>query len=143
MPDKDLTPNLLDRNLLGLSSRNPDLAARLTTADEDPRLVLAAARSGRPIPAIMESGRARPLYSTIDPERENLRLLETYPGGGFFVFFGFGNGSHILPFLERDRITKLLVVETELGLFKAVLARFDLRRMTLDPRMDFLIDPSP
>lgn len=82
------------------------------------------------------------MHSLVDPEREGSRFLETYPPKGFFIFLGLGCGYHILPFLEYKEVTTLLIIDTGIELFRAILCRIDLRKLLLDPRVSILIDPS-
>jgi hypothetical protein len=82
------------------------------------------------------------MHSLVDPEREGSRFLKTYPPKGFFIFLGLGCGYHILPFLEHREVTTLLIIDTGIELFRAILGRIDLRKLLLDPRVSILIDPS-
>lgn len=138
-----MSQTIIDRNLLGLSASDPALSFRLGRIDENERASFLTSRTGRLVIATESGGRNQPLHSLFDPEKEGLRYLETYPQDGFFVFLGFGCGYQVLPFLDKPNISHFLVIDKDLGLLKAVLSRLDLRRILLDQRVRFLIDPSP
>jgi hypothetical protein len=100
-------------------------------------------KNGKPVAAIRKDGRLQPLHSLFDPEREGARYIETYSQDGFFVFLGFGCGYHITPFLDNDGISNIVIIEKDMGIFKTILSGIDLRKILLDPRVRFLIDPEP
>jgi hypothetical protein len=130
---------IFERNLLSLTSTDPRLAAKLgRTAAANVRFALS--KTQKPV-MIPEGGKA--LHSLFDPEKEGRRLLETYEQDGFFIFLGFGCAYHILPCLSRPGISQILILDTDLSLFKTVLGEIDLRALLMDSRVRFLIDPAP
>lgn len=139
-----MNPSLLERNLLSLSARHPYLVTQLTRIEQDPPHVhFLSSRTQKEVVCIEQDHRLYPMHSLVDPEREGNRFLETYPPKGFFIFLGLGCGYHIVPFLEYKEVTTLLILDTGIDLFRAILGRIDLRKLLLDPRVFILIDPSP
>ena len=135
---------ILDRNLLSLGSTDPFLAARIGRAEESRHVRFLEARTGKPVAACGPPGdKPKILHSLFDPEREGLRLLETFPPDGFYLFLGFGCGYQVLPFLDRKEISQIVILETDLSLMKSIFGAVDLRNILLDPKVRFLVDPSP
>ncbi len=138
-----MNPNILERNLLALSVRDPLLSTRIARAEDPLEVRFLRSRSGHEVVCLERNGQFHPLHSLVDPVREGKRFLETISAQGFFVFLGFGCGYQILPFIERTEVSTLVVLDTGLELFRAVFSRIDLHKLLLDPRVQFLIDPSP
>ncbi len=132
--------NFLERNLLALSSHNTRLSFQIGTAKKSPGLEIVTSRSGHMVPVFIQGNRKLPLHSTFDPKREGNRYARMFPTGGFLVFLGFGAGYHILPFLERNYVSNIIVIDKDIGMFKTVLEAIDLRFLCLDRRVTFLID---
>ena len=132
-----MTP-VLQRNLSALSSGDPALADLLarTPASESVRFL--SARSGKMVPAPVRDGRPRPCHSTVDPEREAGRLAALQPASGYTVALGLGGGYHLGPLLAEPSLGRLLVVERDLGLARAVLERLDLSTALADLRLRLL-----
>jgi len=138
MPDS----SRLDRNLVTLSTRQPDLAARLGAADPAPDLEMIAARTGDPVPQLPRQGRGFPMHSRFDPAAEGRRLAQSAPVG-YLVAFGLGGAYHLHPLLERTTLTGLLIVEKDLSLVRGLLERMDFTRLFADSRVLLLVDPRP
>ncbi len=137
-----MTP-LLQRNLSALSASDPLTAELLawTFAPED--IPFLAARSGRAVPAPMRDGRPHPCHSTVDPEKEARRLAALQPGSGYTVALGLGGGYHLGPLLASPSLGRLLVVEKNAGLARAVLERVDLSIPLADVRLRLLTGLQP
>jgi hypothetical protein len=133
---------IFDRNILSLGSTDPLLASRLGWAELNPRVRFVLSKTHKTVAVLDTPEGARALHSLFDPEREGTRLAETYAPEGFFLFLGFGCAYHILPCLGRSAISRIVILDTDMGLLKAVLGEVDLRALLLDSRVRFLIDPS-
>ena len=127
-------------NLLALSANMPDLSGRLSAVRPSESVLFLRSAGGLPVPAIDSPGRSIPLHSMIDPEREGNRLAERYQGAGYLIFLGIGGGYHIRPFLQQDQVSRILLINHDLSLFRALLERIDLRTILLDPRVRVLIE---
>jgi hypothetical protein len=129
---------VLRRNLSALAACDPavaDLLAR-TPASEDVRFL--SARSGKLVPALLGAGQPRPCHSTVDPVREAERLAAAQPASGYTVVLGLGGGYHLGPLLASPTPGRLLVVERDPGLARAVLERLELSGILADPRLRLL-----
>lgn len=137
----------LERNLLALSGMHPALASALNDSDYDPRFlahVPGSATDGQPIvPGVREGNRDLYFHSRFDPVREGRRVAESFTKPGYYLFLGLGAGYHILPFVSRASVSQIFIVDFGLPLVKSILARVDLRRLFLDPRMTLVVDPGP
>lgn len=135
-----MTQTILERNLLALSSHNTKLSFDVSHAQSGSAVTFVESKTGLPVPTLAYKDRRLPLHSTFDPLKEGFRFSQNYPAGGYTVFLGFGGGYHILPFLERKDISNVVIIDKDIGLFKGVLERIDLRSCILDRRVTFLID---
>ncbi|NOY08067.1 MAG: motility associated factor glycosyltransferase family protein [Spirochaetes bacterium] len=131
------------RNMLALTTNNPELAAYITSLQKTETVKIVTARSGHPVPAVMKNGRLTPIHSTFDPIKEGERYLAIGPKSGYKVIFGFGAGYHILPFLSFKNISSIIVIEKDAALFTSILGLIDLRKILLDSRVRILLDLSP
>ncbi|MBI9103429.1 MAG: motility associated factor glycosyltransferase family protein [Spirochaetales bacterium] len=137
-----IATELLNRNLLALSSRESRLSSLLSQAESSPDVFFQDARNGDPIPVIKKDGRDFPLHSTFNPIKEAAKFAAEYPTGGYIIFLGFGCGYQIEPFLKRENVNNILIIDSNIGYLKAQLKSRDLRKIILDPRVHFLIDSS-
>lgn len=158
--------SLLDANLAALRRRHPGIAERLARARPSGRLTFARARSGATVPLLRTSDRPIALHSLFDPEREATRLynaLTSSPGHAsaartrdtpgtrlgldagdhYLLFEGLGGGYQLVPFLSSLQVHHVLVLETDAGLLKDLLAGIDLTTILSDPRVHLLLDPAP
>lgn len=135
--------NILKRNLLALSSRDPELAAKLSESAEDNSINYIKSKTGHLIPALDINGRLLSFHSKFDPVKEGSRYLETSTDSGFIVFLGMGAGYHIEPFLNAKYISNILIIEKNIGLVKSVIKNIDMRSILMDPRTKILIDTNP
>ena len=132
----------LDRNLIALSARHPELAERLSSIASHPGLSVIPSRKGPLVPVLPREGRPFHFHSRFDPEAEGRRLSEEAPGG-FLVAFGLGGAYHLIPLLERTTLTGLLIVEKDASLLRGILERIDMTRLLSDSRVLILVDPEP
>ncbi|MDR0403541.1 MAG: DUF115 domain-containing protein [Treponema sp.] len=135
---------LFERNLLSLSKSSPELCVRLSAAKTDGNLYrFLVSRTGETIAAlVLPSGSARPLHSTVDPQREAERLTGASGEEGFFVFLGLGGGFAPLAALEKNEQTKqVLVVEYGCDGVAELLCSKDYSGLFGDSRFHLLVDP--
>ncbi|HDQ14610.1 MAG TPA: DUF115 domain-containing protein [Sediminispirochaeta sp.] len=137
------TNGVLSRNMLSLSSAQPALSARIGAQEPSIMVDVVPSKSGEPVPVLFQDDRKYYLHSRIDPEKEGRRFYDSSPYGGYLVFLGFGAGHHILPYLKRNDISGILIIDYDAALFKSILAKIDLRPFFLDSRVRFLIEPQP
>ncbi|MDF1568571.1 MAG: 6-hydroxymethylpterin diphosphokinase MptE-like protein [Spirochaetaceae bacterium] len=133
---------ILDRNLVALSTRQPDLASRLSGSTPDENLSFIESRIGLPVPILPRDGRPFPMHSRFDPILEGQKLADGSPEG-YLVAFGLGGGYHLKPLLEKKTLTGLIIVERSLPLVRGFMERIDLTRLLSDSRVILLIDPLP
>ena len=138
MPER----GILDRNLLALSARHPELARALSSARAHPNLTFLESRQGPPVPALSRSGRPFPMHSRFDPSAEGRRLADS-AREGFLVAFGLGGAYHLTPLLEKRTMTGLLIVEKDISLLRGILENIDMARLFADSRILLVMDPSP
>ncbi len=131
---------ILDRNLLALSSRDPELSARLSSEPSDKSIRFIRAKSSHTVPSLLREGRLITLHSRFDPVKEGLRYLDAARGAGYLVFLGLGAGYHIEPFLKSGDVANILVIEKGMGMVRSVLEEIDMRALLMDPRVKILID---
>ncbi|MCL1818989.1 MAG: DUF115 domain-containing protein, partial [Spirochaetaceae bacterium] len=132
-----------ERNLACLAASDPGLAARLERADAEKAARCTLSKTQKTVLTLDTEKGPRALHSLFDPEKEGRRLLETFPPEGFFVFLGFGCAYHIRPCMEKPEISRIVIVDRNIGLLKAVLGEVDVQDLLMDPRVRFLIDPKP
>jgi hypothetical protein len=128
---------VLRRNLAALSVADPALADLLerTPASEAVRFLAVA---GIAVPALLRDGRPLPLHSTVDPVREAERLAAMQPAADYTVVLGLGGGFHLGPLLQGPAVSRLLVIERDAGLARAVLERLELWKVLGDLRLKLL-----
>jgi hypothetical protein len=131
---------IFDRNLLAIGTRDKYLSSRCAYSAEHDDYSCIISKTGKKVPAININGRITPLHSKFDPEKEGSRFPELYKSRGFLIFYGFGGGYHIAPFLQDSTIEKILIIDSDLSLFTSTLKELDLRSILLDKRISFLIE---
>ena len=131
---------VFDRNLLALSSRNPELSARLSAESGSDSLRIMRTKSSHLVPAQEFQGRLVSFHSRFDPVKEGQRYLDTSSNAGFVVFLGLGGGYHIEPFLEANRIMNILIIEKNLSMVRSILESIDMRVILMDHRVKLLVD---
>lgn len=136
---------LLERNLQALATHNPVLAERLRgeRADSPITVSFVTARSGDPIPVLHKEGRAHSLHSRYDPQKEAAKLAEMQPHDGYVVVLGMGGGYDLRALLRNEQLSRLLVVEPDPALLRAVLSGVAAEDLLSDPRVSLLSDSLP
>ncbi|ADK81059.1 motility associated factor glycosyltransferase family protein [Sediminispirochaeta smaragdinae] len=132
---------ILERNMFAFSSVAPKLSIALGTATSTPNLSFIRSKRGAKVPLLFHEGAQLPLHSKVDPIREGERFYEYQPAGGFLLFLGFAGGYHITPYLRRDDISGILIIEESLSFLKSIASEFDLKELILDPRVQWLVEP--
>lgn len=143
----------LTANLTALRLRNQGLAARIAEAPVRPEIELRTARSGMPVPVVKGDGRVRALHSLTDPLREGRRLAlsrlaraeedTSRPRDSYLVVSGLGAGYHIQPFLASSEVERILILDRDVGLIRALFERVDFTPLLTDARVVLLVDPNP
>ena len=123
---------LLNVNLLALSSSQPELSVRIGKETTSNDFAIKISKTGLPVPVLKHDDREYSLHSKIDPLREGERFYQSSPRNGYLVFLGFGAGYHIKPFLDRSNISRIVIIDFDLALFKSLLSAVDLREFFLD-----------
>lgn len=131
---------VFDRNLLALGTKDKSLSSRCAYSEKCDKFLSIDSKTGVKIPAMDINGRVTPLHSRFDPEKEGNRFPELYKSRGFLIFFGFGGGYHITPFIKDDSVEKILIIDRDLSFFASTLDAFDMRMLLLDKRVSFLIE---
>jgi len=131
---------IFQRNLLALGTKDKYLSSRCTYSDLSSEFEIVESKTGKKIPALEINGRLTPLHSRFDPEKEGDRFPAMYKSRGFLIFFGFGGGYQIKPFLKDESVEKILIIDRDLSFFASVLQEIDLRSLLLDKRVSFLIE---
>lgn len=134
--------SFLDRNLIALSTRHPELASKLSRITPHPDLTFIESRRGPVVPVFRREDRPFPMHSRFDPVSEGRRLAES-SSEGYLVAFGLGGAYHLTPLLEKRTLTGMVIVEKDLSILRGILERIDLRAMLSDSRVILIVDPSP
>ncbi len=136
-----MTPDtIFNRNILALSAANPLLSTYITQAQSSKNIRFINSRSGHLLPVIIRKGKEYPLHSTFDPAREGNRFLDIYPHQGCLVFLGIGAAYHVLPFLSKNEISAILIIDKSVAMLKTILEHINLHHLLIDPRVKILID---
>jgi len=133
-----------ERNLLALTSKNPDLCKKLSTAQTtNGKYRFLESRRGGLIPAAVDgSGAARPLHSLVDPEKEATRLLDTISTDNFLILYGLGGGFLAKAALDNNKVQGLLLIDYDLDGIAELFAARNYVSILGDPRTILLIDPT-
>ncbi|MDR1932985.1 MAG: DUF115 domain-containing protein [Spirochaetales bacterium] len=134
---------IFERNILSLRRSDPGLAARLVRAAAAANAGFTLSKTQKTVMVLDTGEGRRALHSLFDPEKEGQRLLAACARDGFLLFLGFGCAYHILPCLTRPEISRIVILDRDIGLLKAALGEIDLRPLFIDPRVCFLVDPAP
>ena len=107
------------------------------------RYKITKARTGDLIPVLIDADVTEyPLHSTIEPRREAKRLIDTIEKEGFLVLLGLGGAYLLKAALERNDISKVIVIEYDKTSFNELLSQYDYLDIFEDPRVQLLVDPS-
>lgn len=128
---------LFEKNTELLSRSQPQLAKRLSTADEYPKLSVKFSRDGQPIPVIKEN-----LWSQLqidDPALPDMSII--YQASPLYlqqriIVFGFGFGYQIIALVKRG--FSPIVYEPSLRLLKSAFMNVDLS--SIIPFVTFLVE---
>ena len=131
---------ILERNLLALSSCDPELSSIIGLTKPNPDIRFINSKTNHLVPAQKIGDTSIPYHSKFDPFREGEKFLDVFQSSGYLVFLGFGAGFHIFPFLNKPEVTQILIIEKDYSIFRAILEQIDLRSIIIDPRVTFLID---
>jgi hypothetical protein len=139
-----LSGQVLEQNLLALAAAagGPKLASRLGREQPSREVVFLPTARGLPVPA-RTGNRPLPYHSTVDPVREGEKLAGHYGDSGYIVALGLGAAYHLTPLLSLPSVARLLVIERDPALARAVLERIDLRSLLADCRTRLLLEPEP
>ena len=138
-----ISTELLNRNLLALSSRESRLSSLLSTVSPPDDLIFRASRNQYPVPVVIRDGREFPLHSLFNPQKEAAKFSLEYPSGGYIIFLGFGCGYHIEPFLKRSSVNGILIIDNNIAQLRSLLSVRDFRKILLDSRVHLLMENSP
>ncbi|MDR2150971.1 MAG: DUF115 domain-containing protein [Spirochaetaceae bacterium] len=138
------SPSFFTQNKRALDRADPTLAARISAHGNKARYHFVLARSGAVVPAFIDSaGIARPLHSTVNPEREARRLIHDTDGEGYLIFLGLGGGFAPAAALEHEGIRHVLVIDYDLpGLAELLTAKL-YTMLFNDPRFRLIVDEEP
>jgi hypothetical protein len=123
---------------------DPDLAARLRRASAEGSAaggLTFLSAGARLVPAV--GGRRLAYHSLVDPVREARRLAGQHAAAGYVILLGLGGGYLAAAFLERPTVQRLIVIECDAGLARAVFERIDLAPVLSDARTRMLLSPQP
>ncbi len=113
----------LERNLLALGAYDPELAARIKSADEPSEIRVLRSRSGAPIPKVGRISLHSGYYPEKEPEKFASEILAEDTGTA--LIFGFGFGYH-LQSLHKTGVD-VIVIEPSIEMLRAA---FDSRDLT-------------
>lgn len=136
---------VLQRNLLALSLHNLLVVRKLSALPErqvDERLQFVQAKTGELVPALNMGSNLITLHSKFDPQREGQRFLELYEPNGVLLFLGLGAAFHIKPFLAKEDVSSIIILEESASLLRGILEKIDLHQLFIDPRVCLLLDIS-
>lgn len=132
----------LNRNLLALGTRCSHPFSEFPHGSKNHNLEFITSRSGHPVPILSRNGRPYPMHSRFDPENEGKRIAAEAPRG-FLIAFGMGGGYHLVPLLQNNNTTGLIIVEKDAALIRQILETIDLTQLFLDSRVILLVDSTP
>ncbi|MDB5049658.1 MAG: hypothetical protein JWO30_2729 [Fibrobacteres bacterium] len=115
---------LLEANLAALRKYQPDIAEEIRKAGEDAEIRVTVSRSGHPVPVMKQ----KPINSLEDPiqEAEQIaRQLLPDPFQQRVIFFGFGFGYHVMPFVRLG--FSPIIVEPSAAMLRLAMSKVDFR----------------
>ncbi len=136
---------MFDANLEAVRARYPVLAGEIARTENPIRLF--PSQTGPLTGEIPTTSGPMLLHSRYDPireaERETDSILEE--GSSVLILLGMGLGYVVRELVRnrRDRFYDLLVVERDLGLFRAALESVDLTEAFRDERIHFAVGDNP
>lgn len=132
---------LFDRNLDALTRRDAGLAGRVQGGAAERLWEILPAASGRvTAQKALEGGGTRYIHSRIDPEREADRWAALLSDRAeSLAALGFGLGYPVLALRKGGYPGRLIVVESDIELFRIAMQRVDLAAILGDPGIYWLI----
>ena len=139
---------VFERNLLALSKYNVELWTLLSKAGVSGRgpgsgagnrYSFSESRTGDPVPVRLDpAGTSKPLHSMVDPRKEAKRLMDSGQGESFLILLGLGAGYYAEAALERNDVSRVLVIEYDLIGLAELFGRIDYTGILSDPRFRLL-----
>ncbi len=132
-----------DRNLLALSTKDKELCEKLSRASAmKGRYRFLESRTGAIVPAIVAAnGSAKALHSSIDPDKEAIRIVSQFKTINFLIVFGLGGGFIIRAALRNAFVSGIIVIDYDIDAFCELMATIDFVDLFSDPRVSFMINP--
>jgi spore maturation protein CgeB len=121
----DRPQRFFEENLEVLARQSPQLAQRLATIPDAPRLQVITSSSGDPV--LIKNGVS--LHSRRDPQAEAQSFVDSeqvrkmVSAGGIPVVFGLGLGYHVLALLGK--FPRVVVYEPDIGVIRQALSHKD------------------
>lgn len=135
-------PQIFERNMLAIASRHGQLCTeRLRYAQPNPQVGFETSVTGSLVPYIRKGERTTFMHSRVDPEREAQRVAAQYPRTGFYTLLGLGGGYVASSLLRTERVTRVVIIEYDASVLRAVLEAIDLTHILGDRRVRLLVDP--
>ncbi len=123
--------------------RDPLLARQVERAASEPRLTTTTARSGHIVPGLLTGGAPRWFHSVYDPTREAGSIVQASGGAPYLVCLGLGGAYHVEEALSSTSVERLLIVERDAGMLRALLESVDMSPVLRDPRVFIALCPNP
>lgn len=136
-------PALLQKNLRALSSSDPELAYKILSSERAENVIFKKGRDFPSVPFVKAGENFVSLCSLFSSEAESRKIFNSFKQSGFTVFFGFGAGRHIVPFLQKREISGILVIDYDVKYFRAIFEEIDLTGFFSNKKFHLLVDPSP
>ena len=137
-----MNTDVYQRNIAALIKANPGLANVLSNAKESNQISFRKSKTEKMVPFFNTGFREIPLHSQVDPEKEGIRFTHGQTDNGYLIFLGIGAAYHIMPFLDNQKITNIVLVDSHIDILKSVLNIIDLSRLILDPRTAIFVSPT-
>jgi hypothetical protein len=133
------------QNMRVLEQTDPALAARLKEARSGPGFYrFVTARSGAVVPALSDSAETvRALHSTVDPDKEALRLIHDTDGEGCLVFLGLGGGFAPSAALKHGGVRRVLVIDYGMHGLVELFSAKTYTALLADSRFRLIVDEEP
>ena len=117
---------LFEENMLSLRKYQPDIEAEIRRAGNDAEITVSKSASGHPVP-VMKQKAINSLDDPIIEARQIATQLLPNPFQQRVIFFGFGFGYHIVPFVKLG--FSPIIVEPSVSMLRLALSTVDLREI--------------
>jgi len=138
--------DLYRQNLLTLTTLDPELAAAVDRTAPAPHVTVAPSRSGAPSAEYaLADGSKVTLHSRYDPldEADGFARAADTDKVTTYIVLGFGLGHHVKALLGAMRKgSRIIVIEHDMGLFRAAMGAVDLREVFLSRRVSIFVGKS-